>query len=213
MVPENLRGAVIDVSNYSKSFVRKIVCGTNHCLVLFNDGQLAVFGSNEEGQLGLKLKKEGNYLNEITLNRFNLTIENAAGKKKLQPGEYEIWDIAAGDNFSLLLLRVNMKCILVRFGISPEDKYSNEIETISIINIVEVDHERIGSISNIYVFGQRSMLLTTNNDLYVGGIDFELNPLDKYKHLERFATKIRNVYLGLGHCLVLDCKIIKFNFF
>lgn len=210
VVPENLRGAIIDVSNYSKSFVRKIVCGSNHCLILFNDGLLAGFGSNDEGQLGFKFKKDGNYYNELNLNKFIFTIQTPAGDKIINPGEYEIWDISAGDNFSLILVRVNLMCYLIKFGISTEDKYSNEIETISTVNIIDLDHEKIGQISNIYVFGQRSMLLTTNNDLYVGGIDFNLNPINKYKHVERFATKVKSVHLGQEHCLILDCKNLIF---
>ena len=142
--------------------------------------------------------------------KFIFTIQTPAGDKIINHGEYEIWDISAGDNFSLILVRVNLLCYLIKFGISTEDKYSNEIETISTVNIIDLDHEKIGQISNIYIFGQRSMLLTTNNDLYVGGIDFNLNPINKYKHVERFATKFKSVHLGQEHCLILDCKILIF---
>jgi alpha-tubulin suppressor-like RCC1 family protein len=158
--------------------------------------------------LGFKFKKEGNYYNELKLNKFTFTVQTPAGEKTISPGEYEIWDIAAGDNFSLVLLKVNLKCYLLKFGISTEDKYSNDVELINTVNIVDVDHEKIGQISNIYVFGQRSILLTTNNDLYVGGVDFDLNPINKYKHVERFGTKVRSVHLGQEHCLILDCKIL-----
>ena len=205
MIPENLRGAVIDIGQYTKSFVRKVVCGSNHCLILFNDGQLAVFGSNEEGQLGFLLKKEGNYYNEIKLNKFSIILPNTGNTIT----DYEICDIGAGDNYSLILIRVGMKSFLIRFGIGQEDKYADNIDKIRTVTFVEIDYDKIGSISNVYVFGQRSMFLTSNNSLYVGGVDFNLNPLDKYKLVERFVKQIKNVYLGLEHCLILDCNLNK----
>ncbi len=203
-MPETLRGAIIDISNYTRSFVRKIVCGNNHCLILFNDGQLACFGSNEEGQLGFSFSKE-NYLKEITVNKFS--IDDPISKKQIS--DFEIWDIAAGDNFSLILVRSGMRTFVVRFGISPQDKYASDMNKIKTINLVQLDYDKIGSLSKIYVFGQRSILLTMNNVLYVGGMDFELNTLDidKYVHLERFNKQVMSVNIGLEHCLVLDCKL------
>lgn len=195
---------MIDLAKYTKSFVRKVVCGNNHCLILFNDGQLAGFGSNEEGQLGFELKKEGNYINEIKTNK--LVILDPGTQRNID--DYEIWDIGAGENFSLILIKSKLKTFLVRLGINPEDKYSNEFGQIKPVNVVPLEYERI-FIKNIYVFGQRSLLLTSNNDLYVGGLDFDLNPLNKYKHVEHFAKEIRSIHLGLEHCLILDCNLIS----
>ncbi len=62
-------------------------------------------------------------------------------------------------------------------------------------------------IKNIYAYGQRSLILTETNDLYVSGMDFSLNPFDKYKFLEHLPTVPRQVSLGLEHCLLLDCNI------
>lgn len=159
---------------------------------------------NNEGQLGFQLKKEANFINEITLNKF--IIYDPLTNQKIT--DYEIWDIGAGDNYSLVLIRTKLKVFLVKFGIKPEDKYKDELEKICTVHIVDLDYDKIGNITNLFVFAQRSMLVTTNNDLYVGGIDFMQNPLDedKYKHVERFNKPIKNVYLGLEHGLILDCK-------
>ncbi len=178
------------------------MCGNNHCLILFNDGKLAGFGSNDEGQLGFDLKKDGNYINEIRLNKFIIT--DPVTNKQIE--DYEIWDIGAGDNYSLILIRSKLKPLLIKFGINPEDKYLDDHEKIKTVSIVDLDYDKFNNIQNIFVFGQRSILLTSSNDLYVGGVDFDLNPLNKYKHLEHFNKQIRSVHLGLEQCLVMDCK-------
>jgi hypothetical protein len=161
---------------------------------LLNNGQLAGFGGNEEGQLGLELKEFGNYVKDVKINQFTVPDIN----------EYDIWDIAAGDGYSLILLGVNLRPVLLRFGVKPEDKYKDNIEKLNTINRLEMDYDRI-NIKKVFAFGARSMLLTNNNDIYVGGIDFHLNPLDKYKFIDHFDKQIRSINLGLEHCLITDC--------
>jgi len=202
VIPDNLRGRVIDIAEYTRAFVRKIVCGNNHCLIWFNDGQLAGFGSNEEGQLGFDFKKNENFINEIKINKFTFIDPETQAYIK----EYEIWDIAAGDNFSLILVKTGKKTYLVKFGLTTEDRYRGDQEKLSSVNVVEINYEKLGNITNIYVFGQRSLLLNTENDIFVGGVDFNLNPLDKYKHIDRFPRQIKNIYMGQEHFLILDCK-------
>ena len=203
-----MRGSVIDISKYTKSFVRKIVCGSNHCLILFNDGQLAGFGGNEDGQLGLDLIKHGNYVNEIKTNRF--AIYDPVARTNIT--EYDIIDIAAGDNFSLIVVRANLRNVLIRLGLRPEDKYRDDHASINPVNIVELNYDKINNIKNVYQFGQRSLIITQDNSLYVGGVDFHLNPVDKFKYIDHFNKQIRSIHLGLEHCLILDCKNIFFNY-
>jgi len=205
VIPENLRGAIVDLAKFTNSFVRKIVCGTNHCLILFNDGQLAGFGGNEEGQLGFDIKEFGNYLNEIKLNKFVLF----DAKTGSSIGDYDILDIGAGNNFSLLLIKAKSKTMLVKFGMYPEDKYRDDIDNVKIVNVVELDYEEIGALRSIFVSGGRSLLITESNDIYIGQLDFNLNPINKYRLLERFPSQIKTVSLGLIHCLILDSKIYE----
>ena len=200
VVPDNLGGVIVDVTKYSNSFVRKIVCGSNHCLILFNDGQLACFGGNEEGQLGFDIKKFGNYINEIKLNQFSVL--DPVTNKNIT--DYDILDIGAGNNFSLVLIRANSRNILVKLGLEPEDRYRDDIEKINVVNIVDLDYQNIGNIRNIYVSGVRSLLITDLNDILIGGVDFNLNTINKYKHLDRFQSQIKAVSLGQIHCIILD---------
>lgn len=160
------------------------------------------FGSNEDGQLGLELKKQSNYINEIKV--IKLLIYNPTTRTNFN--NFDIWDIAAGDNFSLILISANNRAFLVRLGINPEDKYKDDLEKINPVNLVEMDYDKINTINKVYVFGQRSIIITANNDIYVGGIDFNLNPLEKYKFVDHFSRQIKNIYLGIEHCFILDCK-------
>jgi alpha-tubulin suppressor-like RCC1 family protein len=197
-----LRGQIIDISQFTKSLVKKIVCGTNHCIILFNDGQLAGFGSNEEGQLGFDIKKEGKYLNEIRINKFNFT-DPETGQII---DDYQISDIGTGDNFSLILVRSGInRYFLIKFGINAEERYLEDSENIKTINTLNIDYEKIKTISKIFVFGQRSLILTNDDKLFVGGVNFEMKPLSKFKFLHELSRRITGVYLGMGHCLITDC--------
>lgn len=196
VVPELIRGQVIDISKYTRATVKKIVCGMSHCLILFNDGQLAGFGSNDQGQLGYEINKnEENNISEIKINR--LFLPQGIGAK------YDIFDIAAGDYFSFLLVRAHNKNMLFRIGLLEEDKYKDHIDKANIITPIEID-VKIGFVKNIYAFGSRVILLNTNNEIYVGGVDFDKFPLNKFKFIDRLTKEIKGIYLGLEHCLILD---------
>ncbi len=95
--------------------VRKIAFGRDHCLLLFSNGQLGAFGDNEGGQLGIDPRANP----KMTKNFFCFTPEIPIQDK------YEIWDIACGDNYSLVLVGANLSSVLVRFGgIITNNNYS-----------------------------------------------------------------------------------------
>jgi hypothetical protein len=73
-----MRNNVIDLSKYNKtSDVKKIVCGENHCIILFKDNKIAGFGSNADGQLGMKVdKRETNYISELTIHANNILFDD-----------------------------------------------------------------------------------------------------------------------------------------
>ena len=111
-VPDNLRW--MDINSFN-SLVKKIVTGKNHCLILFEDGQLFGFGGNEEGQLGMNIS-EIKY-DSLTLIRYSEN-NNIINNQRIE-------DIAAGDNFSLILVRDSQNNQhLLRFGIKLIDKYN-----------------------------------------------------------------------------------------
>merc|ERR1712032_325460 len=53
-------------------------------------------------------------------------------------------------------------------------------------------------------FGQRSLFYTLKNEIYVGEIDFKMNPIKKYKHFHTMARNIHEIAMGAEHCLILD---------
>jgi alpha-tubulin suppressor-like RCC1 family protein len=114
----------IDLLKINKSPIRKISAGNNHCLILFSDGELYGFGDNIVGQLGLPIAKDINYISDIRSLR--LEIPNIHGG-------YRILDIATGDTFSLVLISVLGVVRLVRLGLSKEDIYRNDYESIKTV--------------------------------------------------------------------------------
>lgn len=53
------------------------------------------------------------------------------------------------------------------------------------------------------------MFITTDNSLFIGGVDFQMVPMQKFKHVYTFPFNIKELSLGLEHCLILDGIIIN----
>lgn len=187
---------------------KKIVCGTNHILVLLNNLELLVSGSNEQGQLGLDMEKSKELAN---FRQFRQELE---GTKN-----YTIIDIAAGENFSLVLISINEIKYLYRFGINLEDQYDISIDEknkkqIGHKNIekIELDYNTT-KIKNIYAFKHRSIIITESNEVLMGGIDYSIRNFNKnFKRVDIFPKEIKNVCLGIGHALILDNDGIAYSF-
>jgi hypothetical protein len=114
--------------------VLKIVCGNNHGLILLgrithinvDNNDVAGFGSNEQGQLGIPLKSDTskNYYQNLAFNQIKISAIKES---------FEFQDIAAGENYSLLLVKVKDKSILFWVGITQESKYRDDIENVQTI--------------------------------------------------------------------------------
>ena len=143
-VPEFLKNSVLKLKDYSSAPIKKISCGRNHYLLLFQDGKLYGFGGNEEGQLGLAITPQSKKVDKMSLIKIHSSIAK----------EYHIDDIAAGDSFSLLLLKFNNKSKIIRFGIDFKNKYkaSSKNDTLAFVEELPSD---IPEISRIYAFGKR----------------------------------------------------------
>ena len=117
--PEELRKVLLE--GYGRKPVKKIVCGKSHCIILLNNNSLIGFGSNAEGQLGLALeKKDYLQITQLPINIPNINMENS-----------QILDIAAGDEFSLVLIRTQEEhYLIVRFGTDIINKYANVPNTV-----------------------------------------------------------------------------------
>ena len=226
----NCFGAVPFNSRQINGKVKKIVCGLSHCLLLIKENNvkhLYGFGLNDEGQLGLEIKNASQD-NQDTYFRINIP------QNIIHIQNYEIIDIAAGDNFSIILIRDNQgnnnninennmimnenninnsNYHLIKFGIDENEKYRFGIlpkkTYIKEINLPENNMQ----IKHIYAFGKRIIIQKSSNDnkeiLYLGGMDFSGFELDGFELLDfneqKFLnTKIKNLCLGTNHCIILD---------
>ena len=192
-VPSDLKTVLLEGRDFGgPNPVKKIVCGKYHSLILFKNNRLYGFGLNDMGQLGLPLEtKEVNNITQLTLNIPNLEA-------------FDILDIAAGDEFSLILIRLPDNQIkLIKFGISIINKY------VQIPNIQPQIYEKIpeginGNINKIIAFEKRKIFCTDTNEIYLSGCDFNGMEIDEYILLKKFGTNITNIFLQKEGCLVQD---------
>lgn len=204
LVPEPLLASPFNLgsfSRFSRYRVKKMVFGMNHCLLQFigtpHRNELAVFGSNEYGQLGLDYiyytslqeKVEGkNYYPEIVLQKFKLGDTNTT--------DYEILDITTSESYSLILvkfddvLKYGKNNMVFRLGFKEEEmvKYMENKEgkmgedlALKTIHIENLKYEKYAPIVQIYSFEERIILVAEDNTILVKGSNFTLEILDKYK--------------------------------
>ena len=189
--PQELRKVLLE--GYGRKPIKKIVCGNSHCLIQLNNNRLIGFGSNEEGQLGLPLEtKDCCQITQLPINVENNNNENS-----------QILDIAAGDEYSLILIK-NQEghTLIVRFGTDIINKYSNVPNTAS--QQIEKLPELTNNINKIVAFEGRKIFCTEDNELYVGGRDFYGTEIDEYILLKKFDNQIKNIYLQKESCIVQD---------
>ena len=187
--PEELRKILME--GYGNKPVKKIVCGESHCLILLTNNRLIGFGKNEEGQLGLPLETK----QCLKITNIPINVENLQNIK--------IRDIAAGDDYSLVLIRTQEgEDKIIRFGTDIKNKYANIPNTT--IQTIEKLPEGINPIKKIIAFQKRKMFYTDKNEIYLGGRDFLGTDLDEYILLSAFDKKIKNLYLQKESCIIED---------
>ena len=204
----NCFGAVPFNSRQINGKVKKIVCGLSHCLLLIKENNiknLYGFGLNDEGQLGLEIKNASQD-NQDTYYKINIP------QNIIHIQNYEIIDIAAGDNFSLILIRDNQgnnnnninennlimneeienennsNYHLIKFGIDENEKYRFGIlPNKTYIKEIQLPEKNM-EIKHIYAFGKRIILQKRTNDnkefIYMGGMDFSGFELDDFQILK-----------------------------
>ena len=192
-VSDEVRKVLLE--GYGQKPVKKIVCGRSHCIILLKDNRLMGFGSNEEGQLGLPLEtKQCEQITQLPINLNDINLENS-----------EILKIAAGDEFSLILIKTqDGHNLIVRFGTDIINKYAN-IPNTKCQNIEKLP-ELNSNVTNIKAFEKRKIFCTEGNEIYVGGRDFSGTEIDEYILLKKFDNKIKKIYLQKESCIVQDCK-------
>ena len=195
--------------------ITKIVCGNGHCLFLTSEFKLYGFGENEQGQLGIPLDTPNHkYINTVQ----EIQIPNL-------PNTSQIVDIAAGDYFSLVLIRnEDGRYQVIKFGINERDKYKTNLQKYNNVHIEQLPQDISNDvIDSIYAFGKRTAILVhkrregdeTNFSrikLYIGNIDFANNYLPEYTLFADYdysSVKIKSIGLGLFHMVVFLSELGK----
>lgn len=197
--------------------VKQICFGDVHSLMLFEikkeDNKIETFlygyGSNENGQLGLDYYPgKNNVYSSLQLINLDKVIK---GKKFIfwKGLDYVIKDICIGDSFSLISIVYpsNQSLVLYRFELKKEDKFeinqgqnNNDKKTIfqeffnTLIN---------GSIVSVKAYGDRSLILTNKNNLYIKGTLYDMNMADDYVLYGHFKEDIKELHVGINNCLLL----------
>ena len=200
-----------DIINIPSLSIEKIDFGLNHCLILLKDDSqqppktfLAGFGDNSQGQLGLDVysKKQSqstenkNFYKEVVL--INPFTSN----------QY-ILDIAASNNFSLVLVKDNItkEKTFYRFELNQDELFSIGNFTYKSINPLKIEEcpkEIVQNVSKIYAKNERIILQTElNNSIYIKGMSFHLDIYLKYKLFKQFKESINHISIGVNHCLIL----------
>ena len=160
--------------------VVKIVCGKFHGIILLTQNRLFGFGLNDMGQLGLPFEtKEVTRLTELHINIPEINLDN-----------FQILDIAAGDEFSLILIQTqdNQKKI-INFGSELINKYI-QIQNPPTQKVEKIpDEVNINNINKIIAYEKRKIFCTENNEIYLGGQDFYGMELEGYVLLKKFEKK------------------------
>ena len=212
-----------DIIESSTAKIKKVVFGTNHCLILLTDTSnpnktyLAGFGSNTNGQLGLDVYSKNksdedlhskNYYDKV----FQITVLNENVK---------IIDIAASNNFSLLLVydTIKKQQSLLRFELTQEEVFalgSGDTPSITPVKSEECPQDILNHLTHIYAKNGRVILQYDSKDttLYAKGIMFNMDIFETYKVFQQCPyKKISQLSLGLNHCLILftDNTLISFG--
>lgn len=120
---------IIELQKINKNIViKRIAIGKEHLLILFNDGNLYGIGKNNFGQLGKPLNKDNTLFKDFVRIEASKSVVS-----DLKCSDYQVSDIACGDNFSIILIRANNTTRLLRFGINEEDKYKDDFDKIKTI--------------------------------------------------------------------------------
>ena len=163
-VPLDLQTVLMEgYAQNERNPVVKIVCGKYHCIILLTNNRLLGFGLNDMGQLGLPLEtKEATHLTRLNINIPEINLDNS-----------QILDIAAGDEFSLILIQTqdNQKKIIY-FGSELINKYI-QMPNPPTQKIEKIPEEvNSNDINKIIAFEKRKIFCTQNNEIYLGGQDF-----------------------------------------
>jgi len=196
-------------SECDKLNVKKLCSSDMHSLMLIEiyseDNNLIKtsvysYGVNENGQLGIDYDPLGNnfYKDWILVE-----IEKKIKRKVF------IDDINIGEDFSIITVKEFDKDILsiYRFQLRKEDQFeilsSNNNSIKNCITKEKFDTRDNGGIKQVSCFGNRILVLTNNNSLYMKGILYDMSNAEEFKKFVKFDNEILYITMGINNCLLL----------
>jgi len=172
------------------------------------------YGSNENGELGLDYdpKKVNNYYHSWTPIPLNYIGEpNTIFQKQLS---FRVDNVYCGDKFSLIsIVYTDGSLGLYRFMLRKDDKFSllnggeDNQEKKRCIHMEKFNSLHNGGIKYVAVFGDRIIVLTHTNYLYVRGILYDMGNAGDYVLYKKFdpvQSKIISLNAGINNCLLLS---------
>ena len=189
--------------------IKKISSSDMHSLMLieiYDDKNLIktllyAYGSNENGQLGIDYCPLGNNFFK------DWVLVNLEKKIKFK---FLIDDVNVGDDFSIITINdINKNSLMmIRFELSKEDQFdilSNNNNSIK--NCVKRENFNIienKGIKQVGCFGNRILVLTNDNSLYMKGILYDMSNATEFIKYAKFNDNILYFTLGINNCLLLS---------
>ena len=211
-----LNNCIINVKNisftdtHSLMLIEKMEPGTNK----ISEAYVFGYGPNENGELGLDYdpKRINNYYHSWTPIPLNYIGEPTY----IIPNRlhFRVYNVYCGDKFSLIsVIYEDGSLGLYRFMLRKDDKFSllnGEIEDEKkrCIHMEKFNSLHNGGIKDVAVFGDRILVLTHLNYLYIRGILYDMGNAGDYVLYKKFQTKIISLHAGINNCLLLDANNI-----
>jgi len=211
-----LNNCIINVKNisftdtHSLMLIEKMEPGTNK----ISEAYVFGYGSNENGELGLDYdpKRINNYYPSWTPIPLNYIGEPTY----IIPNRlnFRVYNVYCGDKFSIIsVLYEDGSLGLYRFMLRRDDKFSLlngevEDEKKRCIHMEKFNSLHNGGIKDVAVFGDRILVLTHLNYLYIRGILYDMGNAGDYVLYKKFQTKIISLHAGINNCLLLDTNDI-----
>jgi alpha-tubulin suppressor-like RCC1 family protein len=168
--------------------IKNIYCGYYHNIILNENNEIFVCGYNEFGQLGLGDNNDREVYTKLKHNFGNI--------KDIYCGTNH--NIILNDNNELFVCGVNQ-----RGQLGLGDYNERYIYT-------KLEHN-FGIIKNIFCGYLNNIILTENNELYVCGLNYkgqlglgDKKNRNKYTKLKNNLGKIKNIYCGGFHSIILN---------
>ena len=185
---------------------------------LIQESMIFGYGSNENGQLGIDYdpKLLNNFYHAWTQVPVDHIGEpNTIMQKRLA---FNLYGVHCGDKFSIItVMLTDGSLALYRFMLRKDDKFSllnggvEGEQKKRCIFIEKFNSLHNGGVMKVAVFGDRILVLTHKNYLYVRGILYDMGNAGDYVLYKKFNldnSKIVSLNAGINNCLLLSSQNI-----